>query len=181
MSHPADLLVIAGADVPDDLAPLDPKAGSLVPALLRHAGALPPAGRDALSALIASLPQRPRDAPYPPPRAFERYPPGPGGLLMRLVRNRNLGWAATAQTFLLVTGRYWSAATYGGVGRGTVPLTPDLQSDFAAVLGIPVDRLAATTGVPAAPPNPAPAWMAELIWDARRLSAAQLRRLARAG
>ncbi|MFC9293805.1 hypothetical protein ACFTWH_35965 [Streptomyces sp. NPDC057011] len=54
---------------------------------------------------------------------------------------------AGAQTFLALTGRYWSAATYGQVGHGRVELTPDLVADFATVLGIRADDLAALTGI----------------------------------
>lgn len=48
----------------------------------------------------------------------------------------------TARTFLHLTGRYWSASTYGMVGHGRKELTPDLLADFATVLGIPADDLA---------------------------------------
>lgn len=34
---------------------------------------------------------------------------------MRMARNRNLDRLTTARTFLMVTGRHWSAATYGEV------------------------------------------------------------------
>lgn len=100
---------------------------------------------------------------------------------MRLIRNRNLTWAATAETFLVATGRYWSAATYGSVGRGTKPLTPDLLVDFATVLGIPADDLTLLTGVESSTAAPTHDHIAgdtaELIWAARRLTAGQLRQV----
>ncbi|MEU1538736.1 hypothetical protein ABZ461_11515 [Actinacidiphila glaucinigra] len=178
--HTADLFVIAGVDVPGDLAPVDPTAGRHIPRLVRAAVALPPRQRTVLRRYAAALPQQERPAPVPGPPAHERYPDGPGALLMRLVRNRNLGWTATAQTFLLVTGRYWSAATYGHVGSGTVALTGELLADFCQVLDVPCDDLAAMTGValpgPDASPtaNAATAGVAELIWDVRRLTGRQL-------
>ncbi|WP_328719908.1 hypothetical protein OHT52_10705 [Streptomyces sp. NBC_00247] len=98
---------------------------------------------------------------------------------MRLARNRNLGWTATAQTLLAATGRYWSAATYGGIGRGTVPLTAELLADFCAVLDVSGEDLAALTGITPANPRstgPRPGEVAGLIWDVRRLTAAQLDR-----
>lgn len=105
---------------------------------------------------------------------------------MRMIRNRNLGLSATAHMFLVVTGRYWSAATYGQVGRGLKPLTPDLLADHAALLDVPAADLAALTGIPlptASPnpnpnpnPNPTPdvTGIAELIWELRSLTADRL-------
>ncbi|WP_245938882.1 hypothetical protein [Actinacidiphila glaucinigra] len=179
--HTADLFVIAGVDVPGDLAPVDPSAGRHNPRLVRAVLVLPPRQRTVLRRYAAALPQQERPAPAPGPPAHERYPDGPGALLMRLVRNRNLGWTATAMTFLLLTGRYWSAATYGRVARGTVPLTAELLADFCAVLDVPADDLAAVTGVALPGPDTSPtanagtAGVAELIWDVRRLTESRLR------
>ncbi|MGK5500678.1 hypothetical protein [Streptomyces sp. URMC 125] len=98
-----------------------------------------------------------------------------------MARNRNLDWSVTARTFLVVTGRYWSAATYGGIGRGRTRPTPGLLVDFSAVLGVPAGDLAVLTGVtlPGAPPDPGPsaAGVAELIWDVRCLTARQLQQV----
>lgn len=98
---------------------------------------------------------------------------------MRMARNRNLNWTATAKTFQAVTGRYWSAATDGGVGHGRIQLTPELLLDFSAVLGVASGDLAAVTGIepPGASPGPATAGVAELIWDVRRLAASQLQQV----
>lgn len=125
--HTPDLFVIAGVDVPDDLAPGDPTAGSWVPVLVRNAVGC---------------------------------------------------WVAVAKTFLVVTGRYWSAATYGGVGRGISPVTAELLADFCAVLDVQSEDLVTVTGValPEAPSKakPAVAGVAKLIWDVRRLTCGQL-------
>ncbi|MER5183132.1 hypothetical protein ABT009_33075 [Streptomyces sp. NPDC002896] len=178
--HAADLFAIAGGAVPDDLAPVDTAAGKCVPRLVRHAMLLPTQKRSDLRRLVASLPQAERAQPPPRPPVHEQYPAGPGALLLRMLRNRNLGWTGIAQTFLLVTGRYWSASTYGMVGHGRTPLTPELLVDFSTVLGIPANDLVALTGVALSggPPAPEPvaAGVAELIWDVRRLTAHQLRR-----
>ncbi|MFI9813688.1 hypothetical protein [Saccharothrix variisporea] len=173
--HPPDLFAIAGVDVPDDLAPVDPRAGRWVPGLVRNAVALRAEQRNALRGYVASLPQEERVRPAPTPSALDRYPDGPGAVLMRLARNRNLDRTALAKTFLVVTGRYWSAATYGGVGRGTTPVTPDLLADFCAVLDVPSDDLVSVTGVALPPSGPAAAGVAELIWDVRRLTESQVR------
>jgi hypothetical protein len=96
---------------------------------------------------------------------------------MRMIQNRNLGLLPTAKTFYFVTGRYWSAATYGVVGHGRKELTADLLADFCAVLDVAADDLAALTGVamPDGYPGPGPAaGLAELIWDVRRLTESQI-------
>lgn len=179
--HTADLFVIAGVDVPDDLTPVDTSAGWRVPGLVRHAVALPPEKRAALRRFAASLPREEHTQPVPKLPLHEQYPAGPGALLMRMARNRNLDWSAAARTFLVVTGRYWSPATYGGVGHGHTRLTPELLGDFSTVLGVPVGDLAALTGValPGASSNPgsAAADVAELIWEVRHLAASQLRQV----
>lgn len=63
--HTADLFAIAGAGIPEDLAPLDDTAGRHVPRLARDAAALPPDQRNALRRLVASLPQEERTQPPP--------------------------------------------------------------------------------------------------------------------
>ncbi|GAA4941509.1 hypothetical protein HD597_001219 [Nonomuraea thailandensis] len=179
--HAADLFAIADLDIPEDLAPLDATAGWHVPYLVRDAVTLPPEERTALRQFVASLPQEERAQPLHKPPVHEQYLAGPGALLMRMARNRNLGWTATAKTFLVLTGRYWSPATYGGVGHGRTQLTPELLADFSAVLDVPADDLAALTGVAlpgaASVQKPDVADVAELIWDVRRLTESQLRQV----
>lgn len=179
--HAADLCVIAGVAVPDELAALDATAEGTVPSLVRDAMSLRPEQRRRLRRLVRSLPQENRTLPVPIPRAYERYERGSGGLLMRMVGNRNLSWSGMAKTFLCLTGRYWSASTYGMVGHGRKELTPDLLIDFATVLGIPVDTLSVLTGIdlPDGTPqsNPAAVDVAELLWDVRRLTSEQVRRV----
>ncbi|MEU7880649.1 hypothetical protein [Microbispora bryophytorum] len=179
--HAADLFAIAGVGVPKDLAPVDATAGGSVPYLVRDAVRLPLEKRAVLRQFVASLPQEGRAQPISKPPVHEQYPVGPGALLMRMVRNRNLGWTATAKTFFEVTGRYWSAATYGGVGHGRTQLTLELLADFSAVLDVPADDLAALTGVAlpgaATVTKPTVAGVAELIWDVRRLTESQLRQV----
>lgn len=172
--HAEDLFVIASAALPLEMVPLDPRAGTGVARLAGHAAQLPRADRDRLRWLAASLPQEDRTRSVPETRAYLQYPPGAGGLLMRLLANRNLGWAAGARAFLSLTGRYWSAATYGQVGHGRKELTPDLLVDYATVLGIRADDLAALTGIVVPdgtpPPTGATADVTGLIWDVRRLT-----------
>jgi hypothetical protein len=176
--HAADLFVLAGVAVPDELAPLDAEARGTLPHLVRRAMCLAPEQRRGLRQFVGALPQERRTQPVRAPRAYEQYGPGFGGVLVRMLGNRNLDRMGTARTFVHLTGRYWSAATYGVVGHGRKELTPDLLADFATVLGVPADDLAALTGIglPAATPpqNPATADVARLVWDLRRLTAAQV-------
>ncbi|WP_427917554.1 hypothetical protein [Streptomyces sp. cg40] len=180
--HAADLFVIADVPVPDELAPLAAWAGGLVAGLVKDAVGLPADHRRRLSRLARSLPQESRTEPVRTPRVYERFERGPGGVLMGMVGNRNLTWTGIAHTFLSLTGRYWAASTYGGVGNGRKELTPDLLTDFATVLGVPVGTLSVLTGVdvPDGPPVPNPAAVdaAELMWDVRRLTVDQVRQVA---
>jgi hypothetical protein len=176
--HTSDLFVMAGLTVPEDLAPLDAKAGQAIYRIVATVDRGPDQVRR-LREFVRTLPQQPRTQPPPPPPAHHRYQPGPGAVVLRLLHNRNLNWLASA--YLLASTNvelYWSGSTVGLVGHGKKALTPDIVTGFAAVLGIrPVD-LAAVTGVdlPAGtwtPPAVA-AEFAELVWDVRRLTADQM-------
>jgi hypothetical protein len=129
-----------------------------------------------------SLPQQDRAEPFPPPRKYEQYPPGFGGMLARMLATRNLNWMSSVRVLYAVSrGRvYWSAATVGLVGRGRKEVTPALVTVFAAALGIPACDLAAIGGMrlPADPEillNPSADAIAELTWEARRLAAEQVK------
>lgn len=179
--HTADVFALAGIDLPDDLAALDARAGSKVPHVIRNAVLLPPEQRPALRRLVASLSQEGRTQAAPEPFRYQQYPPGPGALLMRVIQNRNLRWVPTAHTFMLVTGRYWAASTYGQVGAGRKPLTPDLLADYAALLDVPAADLSVLTEVPL-PTDAAPlrydiTGIAELLWELRRLTASQVQQV----
>ncbi|MFJ6252358.1 MULTISPECIES: hypothetical protein [unclassified Streptomyces] len=177
----ADLFVIAGAPVPGDLAAFDAKAGSQIPPLARHALALPSDRRQQLRQLAQSLPRHHRAQPAPPVPAHQWYPPGPGSLLVGILGNRNLNWTASAKTLYHLTGRLLAAATIGAIGHGRKEVTPGLLADFATLLGVPAHDLAALTSID--PPdqtpshNPAAADVAELIWDIRSLTTAQVQRI----
>ncbi|MEE3920445.1 hypothetical protein V2I01_26270 [Micromonospora sp. BRA006-A] len=64
------------------------------------------------------------------------------------------------------------------IGRGTKTLTPDLLVGFAAFLDISPDDLGALTGIDLAddrpPVHPDATEVAQLIWNARRLTVGQL-------
>lgn len=89
----ADLFALAGAAVPDEPAPLDAKARGRVPHLVRDAMCLAPEQRRRLRQLVLALPQETCTQPVQTPRVYEHYEPGFGGVLVRMLTNRNLiGW-----------------------------------------------------------------------------------------
>jgi hypothetical protein len=108
--------------------------------------------------------------------------PGFGVLLARMLATRNLDWMSSVRVLYAVSlGRvYWSGATVGLVGRGRKEVTPNLVTVFAAALGIPAADLAAIGGMrlPAEAEiwlNPSADAIAELTWEARRLTAEQVK------
>ncbi|MFD3524194.1 hypothetical protein [Streptomyces sp. NPDC058653] len=176
--HAVDLFILAGWAVPDDLAPLDATAAKWSTRIVTDAARLPETGRRELLQLIRSLPQEERRAGFvlKPPMSLTG---GPGAWVVRMLQYRNLNWMGIAKTLASATPTYLSAATYGVIGSGRQELTPRLVTDFAALLGIDACELAVVTGVPLRqvppPPSAEAADVAELLWEARRLSAVQAR------
>ncbi|MFD9412505.1 hypothetical protein ACFWBN_36635 [Streptomyces sp. NPDC059989] len=175
-----DLFILAGLAVPEDMAPLDAAAERWAPYIVMDAVHLPSAERRELLQLIRSLPQEKRFSVFAVKRLAAHA--GPGGWVIRMLQYRNLGWSGMAKVLAVVTPTYLSASTYGVIGDGRKELTPRLVTDFAALLGIDARELATLTGVHPRelPPVPAPEAMdaAVLLWEARRLSAAQAQHVA---
>lgn len=173
--HTVDLFILAGLAVPDDMAPLDAAAGQWAPYIVMDAVHLPAAERRELLQLIRSLPRQERPSVFA--AKWLASHDGPGGRVIRMLQYRNLSWTGMAKLLAVVTPTYLSAATYGVIGDGRAELTPRLVTDFAALLGIDARELAVLTGVRqgVAPPPPAVEVVdaAALLWEARRLSAAQ--------
>lgn len=178
--HRSDLLLIAGRQIPDDLVPPDPnvrdKVGWLAWALMY----LPRAATE-LHELVRSLPRSsgPVEPVVPAPRRHS-YPNCPGGLVLRLLRNRCLDWGGIARYLYGVGGGpALSASTIGMIGHGRKALTPELLAGFGAVLDIAPADLAVLTGVDISAAgnriHPDAGEIAELIWNARWLTAEQLR------
>ncbi len=178
-----DLFVIAGLEPPPECAPLDALAGGRVPWIAMRSRELSPERRSELLAFARALPQETRTRPETTqgrrtPPEYERYAPGFGAMLVRMLAHRNLTWAGAAKALYAVSGPYLSAATVGQVGRGRKELTPELLVAFGNALGVAAADLAALTGIdlPDGPPphDPAVADAAELIWEARRLRCDQV-------
>jgi len=186
VQHLPDLYIIAGMEVPPELAPLDASAGRETARLIMNAGQLPAGCPDQLLAFARSLPQQDRAEPFPPPKKYEHYPPGFEGDLVRMLATRNLNWESSARVlYVLSLSRVgWSAATVGQIGRRRKELTPALLALFAAALGIAPGDLAALAGRPSPPGdaialNPAADTLAALLWESRRLTDEQVGLLVR--
>ncbi|MFH9350424.1 hypothetical protein [Kitasatospora sp. NPDC017646] len=157
--HAADLFVLAGQPVPDDLTPVT---------------------RRPLLDAIRAQPLVAREGRGGTDRPYHRYEPGFGAVLLELTHSRNLKWTCTAKALYAVTGGrvYLSASTIGGIGRGTVEVTPELVAGFAGLLGIPAHDLGAIGGIrlpdDLTPLHPRAADVAAVIWEARRLTTTQL-------
>ncbi|MFI1281432.1 hypothetical protein ACH4U5_11850 [Streptomyces sp. NPDC020858] len=179
--HAVDLFVLAGVEVPADLAPLDAAAASWVPNIVMDAVHLPSAGRRELLQIIRSLPREERRSRFAPEKPAP-LADSPGGRLIRMCRYRNLKWSGLAHILAVVTPTYLSTSTYGVISDGHKELTPRLVTDFAAILGIEARELAALTGVflPETPEPAAPEAVdaAALLWEVRCLSATQAQHVA---
>jgi hypothetical protein len=178
--HVQDLLVLADTSVPEDLAPLDPAAGSSARMMAFDAAELPTERARQLRQLIQALPQEERTKPAWPLR---QHDPGPGAFLLGMLNNRNLARYYTAQAAYIGTrGDVYLSETevQHALARSNKRLTPDMFAGFANVLGIPAADLAALTGFDL-PPRVFPeqtAIVAELLWDVRRLTSEQARHVA---
>ncbi|MFJ8442722.1 hypothetical protein [Kitasatospora griseola] len=179
--HTVDLFVLAGVSVPDGLTVCDAAAGYSASCIVQDGVHLPAAERQQLLEHIRSLPQQDRPADARPPQ-LRADSDGPGGRVIRMFRHRNLSLSGLAHVLAVLTPSYLAASTYGAIGDGSKELTPRLVLDFAALLGIDAQDLSALTGValPEPPPAAAPEAVdaAALLWEARRLSAAQARQVA---
>jgi hypothetical protein len=173
--HAADLFVVAGIDLPEDLVPATGTGPWDVGNLLNDAARLSPASLDRLHELVRSLPARPPAWPPVPP--MRSNPLGPGETLLRLLRNRNIRPYSAKTLYLLGDGPVVSYSTVGMLGPGRTRLTPHFLSAFASVLNIPAHELSAIVGVAPATglrPHRHRVKLAQLAWDARRLTERQL-------
>ncbi|MGN5634406.1 hypothetical protein [Streptomyces sp. AC154] len=179
--HAVDLFVLAGAEVPQDLAPLDAAAAPFASRMVMDAVHLPPEGRHELLRHVRELPQEGRGSRFAP-RPYGPVESGPGGRLMRMFRYRNLDRSGLAHILGILTPTYLSTPTYGVIGAGKKELTPRLVTDFGVLLGIDARVLAGLSGVvlpePPRPPDPEAVDGAALLWAARRLSEDQAREVA---
>ncbi|MFJ7280854.1 hypothetical protein [Kitasatospora sp. NPDC098663] len=178
--HAADLFVLAGQPVPDGLTPVTRNPHWSVSHVVYDTMVMPAENRRPLLDAIRAQPLVSRAGRGGTHRPYHRYEPGFGAVLLQLTHNRNLKWTCTAKALYAVTGGriYLAASTIGGIGRGTVEVTPELVAGFAGLLGIPAVDLAALGRVclphDLPPLHPRATDVAAVIWEARRLITAQL-------
>ncbi|MEU8332915.1 hypothetical protein [Micromonospora sp. NPDC048839] len=178
--HAADLFVLAGLDVPSDLAPFAAPADSILDQVVRTALRLP---LDRCQQLLGVARSMSPPAPIAPiARKRDPFPYGPGAVIVRLLRNRNLNNLNSAKALYRLAGiGPLSAATIHLVGNGRKQLSPELLSGFATVLSFRVEDLAALIDVElpqSCPPADArTSQVAELIWEVRHLRSDQLHAL----
>ncbi|MEV6212005.1 hypothetical protein [Kitasatospora sp. NPDC051914] len=178
--HAADLFVLAGQPVPDDLTPVTRNPHWSVSRVVYNTMVMPAENRRPLLDAIRAQPLVSREGRGGTDRPYHRYEPGFGAVLLELTHSRNLTWTCTAKALYAVTGGliYLSASTIGGIGHGTVAATPELVAGFAGLLGIPAPDLAALGGIrlpdDLPPLHARAADVAAIIWEARRLTTAQL-------
>ncbi|MEU3465535.1 hypothetical protein ABZ721_37055 [Streptomyces sp. NPDC006733] len=174
--HAVDLFILARLAIPEDLAPLDATAAQAVGSTVAEAVRLSATLRRDLLRLTRSLPQQERCSGFAP-KLLAPLDGGPGACVIRMLQYRNLNWSGMAHALGLLTPTYLSASTYGVIGSGRSELTPRLVTDCATLLGIDSCDLAALTGVHLTeaplPLSPEAAETAALLWEMRRLSAAQ--------
>ncbi|MEU8051088.1 hypothetical protein [Micromonospora haikouensis] len=171
--HVADLFVVAGLDLPQDLTPASTKPWH-VGTVLESAARLAPQSLRRLHEFVRSLPEHP---PAWPPEQRYSYPLWPGEMMLRLLRNRNVPPYSPKVLYLIGDGPMVSSSTVAMLGPGRTKLTPQYVTAFATVLGFPANDLAAVAGVAAATDprlHRNHAELARLAWDARRLTGDQV-------
>ncbi|OKI63422.1 hypothetical protein A6A27_26775 [Micromonospora sp. CB01531] len=169
--HTADLFVVAGLELPPDLVPASGTGPWHVGTALELAAKLAPQSLRRLHEFVRSLPE------HPPAWPRYTYPLGPGEMMLRLLRNRNVGPYSPKVLYFIGDGPMVSCSTMAMLGPGRTRLTPQYVTAFATVLGIPDDDLAAVAGVAAATDPRLPrnhVELARVAWDARQLTGEQL-------
>jgi hypothetical protein len=174
------LFVLAGQDLPADLAPTDPTAD---PGRLAWDYVAVPPARPILLIAAQAMPQQPLVGlallpPHPFPENREV------AIIGRLLYYRNFKGTSAAQLLLYSGGPYLSRPTVNKIALGGKALDPQLVSGFAHFLGIPVGDLAVLCDVEMTEDVPAPAYvggLAELMWEGRRLTSRQIQELAALG
>lgn len=179
--HVQDVFVLAGVALPEELAALDPAAGTPAIDIAFATMSLTVERIREFERLVKSLPQEERRKPASPSK---RYGPGTGSFLLGMLDNRNLARHHTAKALYLGSGGglYLSEEAVRHALVRDRPLTPDQFAGFARVLGIPMADLAILTGFDQPLGNVSEEstliMAVELLWELCRLSAEQARHVA---
>jgi hypothetical protein len=178
--HAADLFVLAGIEVPSNLAPSSTPAGSILDHLVRTALRLPTERREQLLRVARSVPQQ--DSVPSMVRKRDNFPYGPGSVIVGMLRNRNLNnLNSVKMLYRLARIGPLSAATIHAFGSGRKEISPEFLSGFATVLAFRTDELAALLDIELVnvgmPVDTATRQVAELLWDVRHMNSDQLRNI----
>lgn len=141
--HRADLLAIAWADVPKDLAARDWRVGMSLCRLVGDATRLAPGQVRELRKRARLMPQEPRP---PLPLTLPQPKRTPGGMVLRLLANRNLEQTA-GYAIWAMSGRVLSGVTPASCGRSGKDLTREELTDYISVLDISAADMSIVTGV----------------------------------
>ncbi len=177
--HAADMFVLAARGVPDDLASSREPVGRALDHIVRCAVRLSPDQWRQLSQTVESMPSLEGGRRTSPSPDRVPYPRHAGGMIVRMLRNRNLDNLTSAKILYRLAGvGPLSSATIASVGSGFTPLTYDLLSGFAVVLGYNVDDLSALFDITeegqARVADPSAREVAALVWNLRRLTSEQV-------
>jgi hypothetical protein len=178
--HAADLFALADLDIPRDTASSGAKIDyQMLDDIVEAARGLTPHQRRHLRRIVASAGQSYDAEPPPPTGGPVASPSGPGKIIMRMLRNRNLdNMSSAVMMYRLADVGPLPMSTIAGVGLGRVTLSERLLSGFAVVLGYPVGDLAALLCMKSphsvSAVEPVSSEIAQLLWDMRRLSSEQL-------
>lgn len=168
--------MLAGQDLPADLAPTDPKAN---PGEIAWDYVNVPQARPILMAAARAMPQQPLVEPLPAP--FRPFPEDKSSaIIARLLHYRNFKGASAVQLLMYSGGPHLSMPEVACIAYGGEALDMQLVSGFAYFLGMPVGDLAALCEVDMTEEIPMPTYcggLAELMWESRRLTVQQIRDL----
>lgn len=123
--HTADLFVVAGLDLPQDLVPAGGTEPWHVGTVLERAAKLAPQSLRRLREFVRSLPERQPAWPAVPSRFS--YPLGAGEMMLRLLGNRNIRRYSAKVLWLIGDGPVVSYSTVAMLGPGRTRLTPRLS------------------------------------------------------
>jgi hypothetical protein len=181
--HAADLLVMAKRPVPRGMAPLDSRAASRVGEVVIDTAGLSLEHLRELRDYINSMPRSPVSGqPWELAEAVE-YGLDFGGMLARMLLNRNLDRWSTVHALAWLTGPGLSRSTIWLMGKGEWEVPSRMVPYFAILLGIPAEYLAALGGMELHEdfplPSPEQSEIAEIVWEVRSLTLDQVREVAR--
>jgi hypothetical protein len=173
----SDFCIIANADGGSESKPLNAAVGEKIVDLVKVAMKLPLASVRRLSEEGRHMPRDEAVAELATYKLEQGPSVGFGGMVIRLLQNRNFDWSSIMRVMALATGQYLSMSDYARIGAGRREVKPAEIVNFSIVLGIDVGTMAALSEMDAGA-----AWevsdlqreISGLIWDIRSLDVRQI-------